>query len=512
MNKKRLYILISLMSFALAGIIFVQILWINNAYELKQAQFKRSVHEVLVDVSEKIQNREALFFVWNDISKKSTDTITFSGKSNMGIKVVQYDSNKLIEIHKTISKDSFINDKQIFINNESVDSIIIISDSVIKKNIRLKTVIDSNYQRIEQVVSKVAIEISTEDMPISERLEITKLDSVLNAKIKNNDISDNYKYAVVNSKTDSVVFGDSSLNKFAADSNLYKVELFPGNLVSEPYILKVYFPGHKKQIYKSISLMLWASMFFTIFIMLIFAITINIILRQKKISDIKSDFINNMTHEFKTPIATISLSADSITNPKVINNPEKIEYFTHKIKQENKRMNNLIENVLQMALVEKDSFKLNTVKSDVNSIIQDAINGVEIQIEKRNGQIRTNFCCEELFAQLDILHFTNVIYNLLDNANKYSETTPDITIETKIVAEKILISVTDKGIGMSKEERNKIFEKFYRATKGDIHNIKGFGLGLSYVKTIVEAHNGLIYVQSAKGEGSNFTIELPLNN
>jgi two-component system phosphate regulon sensor histidine kinase PhoR len=244
-------------------------------------------------------------------------------------------------------------------------------------------------------------------------------------------------------------------------------------------------------------------------ILLTFAASIFYILKQKKISEMKSDFINNMTHEFKTPIATISVATDSIINDKVISNPDQVRFFTGMIKKENTRMNRQVEDILTIARLDKKEFEFRWEPVDVHELIEEAVQSILIQVDKRGGQIELNLKAANPVATTDRVHCTNLIYNLLDNANKYSADTPQISVSTKNHSKGIILSVEDKGIGMSKSVQSKIFERFYRQTSGNIHNVKGFGLGLSYVKAVVEANHGTISVHSEPGKGSRFEVFLP---
>ena len=240
-----------------------------------------------------------------------------------------------------------------------------------------------------------------------------------------------------------------------------------------------------------------------------FIYTLYIIFKQKKISEITNDFINNMTHEFKTPIATISLATDSINNPTIIKDENKIKRFLTIIKQENKRMLSQVEKVLQMALLEKDDFKLKFTGVYANDLINQVVQNAELQVTNRGGNIKIDLEANPDLIEADITHFSNIIHNLLDNANKYSPETPEITVNTHNVNNGIAISVRDKGLGMTKEAIKHIFDKFYRVHTGNRHDVKGFGLGLSYVKAMVNAHNGTISVESEPGKGSNFVINFP---
>jgi len=231
--------------------------------------------------------------------------------------------------------------------------------------------------------------------------------------------------------------------------------------------------------------------------------------RQQKLSDLKTDFINNMTHEFKTPIATISLAADSIGSPMVVNNPDKIKRFTDIIRQENRRMNSQVERVLQMALIDKKDFQLKLDEVNLHEVIRQVADNFSLQVEKRNGTLHLLPEAERPVIEGDATHIFSIILNLLDNANKYSPDAPDITIATRNVPMGVEVAVHDKGIGISKEARKHIFDKFYRVHTGNLHDVKGFGLGLSYVKAIMTAHKGLVDVKSEPGKGSSFMLTFP---
>jgi len=248
---------------------------------------------------------------------------------------------------------------------------------------------------------------------------------------------------------------------------------------------------------------------FAAIILSCFAYTLTVIFRQKKLSEMKTDFINNMTHEFKTPIATISLASDSIVTPIILNNPEKVQRFANIIKQENKRMNSQVEKVLQMALLDKRDFSLKMTEVNVHEVIQAAVENITLRVEKRDGIVKTALNASKPIIEGDLTHVANVINNLLDNADKYSPDKPEISVSTRNVSNGIEITVQDNGIGISKEARKQIFDKFYRVPTGNLHDVKGFGLGLSYVKAMMTAHKGAVEVKSDPGKGSSFILTFP---
>jgi two-component system, OmpR family, phosphate regulon sensor histidine kinase PhoR len=257
-------------------------------------------------------------------------------------------------------------------------------------------------------------------------------------------------------------------------------------------------------------------MIFSIVLLLVvitaFYLTVSTLIRQKKLSEIKNDFINNMTHEFKTPLATISLAVDALKNEKVTSDPQKLGYFSSIIKEENQRMNRQVETILKSALMERQEVELNLKPINVHQVIEDVADNFMLRLEEKQGSLETNLAAERVIINADEVHFSNLINNLLDNAVKYSKDNvpPKVMVSTISTGKKISIKIEDNGIGMTRETLKRIFEKFYRAHTGNIHNVKGFGLGLSYVKTVVEAHDGTIKADSVLGKGSCFTIELPL--
>lgn len=281
------------------------------------------------------------------------------------------------------------------------------------------------------------------------------------------------------------------------------------NMGNEEF-LSIIVPHQKGLIWREMIWFILGAVLFTIIITTAFFITVRTLLKQKKLSEIKSDFINNMTHEFKTPLATISLAVDALKNDKVIGNKEKADYFTGIIKEENKRMNKQVETILQAALLDKNEVQLNMKRLLAHDIIIHVLNNINLQVEEKGGKIDVDLEAENDLIMADEVHFTNVINNLLDNAVKYSKDNLHIKLSTKNAGNQLKIKIEDNGIGMNKETLHRIFEKFYRAHTGNVHNVKGFGLGLSYVKTMIDAHHGTIKAESVLGRGSSFTISLPL--
>lgn len=331
----------------------------------------------------------------------------------------------------------------------------------------------------------------------------------------------NFEFAVLNRSSISNNYEMQTLNfsKLLADTARSRTFWFPlsapSGSITEGLVadeeLWVIVPNVKSFLLESMSWMITGSVLFTLVICTAFFITVRTMLRQKKLSEIKSDFINNMTHEFKTPLATISLAVDALKNEKVWQSREKTDYFSNIIKDENKRMNKQVETILQAALLDKQEVQLNMKPLHVHEIINRAADNFRLQMEDRGGKEELHLNAAKDLIEADEVHFTNLLSNLIDNAIKYSKDSGlHIKICTQNTGNNIRIKIEDNGIGMTKETVGRIFEKFYRAHTGNVHNVKGFGLGLSYVKAMVDAQKGKIKVDSTPGKGSTFTMEFPL--
>ncbi len=334
-----------------------------------------------------------------------------------------------------------------------------------------------------------------------------EINSIIEKDLRKNNVKDSFQFAINNIFHNAIMQSDGF--QMTDEHNLFAIDLAPDDALRSHETLYLSISEDKSAIIREMLWMIIASIVFTSIIVLAFAVTVRTLFNQKKISEIKSDFINNMTHELKTPLATISLAIDALTNEKVIHDADKIKIYSSMIKEENKRMNKQVEKILQAARLEKEEIKLNLQKLDVHQVINKVADNFALQVQEKNGTLTLHLKAPNPIIEADEVHFSNIIFNLLDNALKYSDKVPHIEVETLSSGGVISIKVKDNGIGMNKETQSRIFEKFYRAHTGNIHNVKGFGLGLSYVKAIVEAHNGKIKVESTPGKGSTFTMLLP---
>lgn len=342
--------------------------------------------------------------------------------------------------------------------------------------------------------------------PIDERINPLVLDTLLRSAFNERGISIPFEYEVQNASK-FPVFSSVAFRSKKMPTNLFRATLFPNEINNNPNFISVYFPDRQQFILKNIGFTLASSIALLLVLMICFYMAVATILKQKKLSDIKNDFINNMTHEFKTPISTVAMAVEMASHQ---TDPSKLSRYLNIIKNENQRLGGHVEKVLQMALLDRNATHLNFSEVHIHDILEKVLDTIGVQIEQKDGNIELRLEAENDLVKADEAHITNVFHNLIDNANKYSPSNPEIVVATENLPNGLKISVSDKGLGMNKEQQNRIFEQFYRVPTGNLHDVKGFGLGLSYVKKIVEAHSGSISVHSKLGQGSTFEIILPL--
>ncbi|MBW8685563.1 sensor histidine kinase [Chitinophaga rhizophila] len=357
---------------------------------------------------------------------------------------------------------------------------------------------------------------------ISDRFTTDEVQKMISSNLRNEHLDTTFEFAILGKghfgNSNGIRMQSAGLSKMletaSRDSLDYMFQYIPllnsfEYATGETETLLVVQPKNNTILLLSLGRMMAGGLLFTAVIITAFILTIRTMLNQKKLSEIKSDFINNMTHELKTPLATISLAIDAIGNEKVMDNRDKIKYFSGIIKEENKRMNKQVESILQSALLEKNEIGLNLQVTDVHDVISRTIENLQLQLDAKQGHAAMRLDAINPIIRADDVHFSNVIFNLLDNAIKYSKENLEVTVSTHNTRKSLVITIADNGIGMSRDTISRIFEKFYRAHTGNVHNVKGFGLGLSYVKAIVDAHKGKIKVESTMGKGSKFTLEFP---
>ena len=363
------------------------------------------------------------------------------------------------------------------------------------------------------------------DRPVEDRVNRMAIDTLLRQALVERGINIPFAYAVRTRKQPQFLFTSLGMGAQQFDVDGYKAALFPNNFIETGNYVYVYFPTQQQFILGQLGFTFGASVVLILVILACFYIAISTIVRQKKLADIKNDFINNMTHEFKTPISTISLAVEMAqeqlrpayvaeneygTSSELATKPDqRLTRYMGIIRDETRRLGSHVEKVLQMALLDRGEIKLNFSPVNVHDVVEKVLNNLGLQIEQRGGELDLHFDADQEVVEADELHLTNIVYNLLDNALKYSPESPHITLSTRSLPEGVSITVTDQGIGMTKDQLSRIFEKFYRVPTGNRHDVKGFGLGLSYVKKMIDEHHGQIHVESHPGKGSSFEVILP---
>jgi len=543
MNRKKFTGLIIMMVLSIIGIIWVQSVWISKAVGIQNEGFNYAVKMSMLNAANAIESSRRMNFFNNFMP---IDPASFSDSSNDingYLSIGTYSSTpgsdfKLRITNQSVTGDmargkvTTINKSYTFTNDTTVvaDSntyVVSAPDksgrmNLLRKNEKTSTNSRAVYIKQNEFldwVKKRGSEFQNmSDQMINEiyqwektlQLDNKEVEYALQQTLANNLIQTPFEFAVIkNGVVQSGTFKKSQKNDFM--KSRYQVSLFPNNIIQQDLKLSVIFPERTNYVLGSMLWILGGSMVFSLFILATFGLSLYFIIRQKKISEMKSDFINNMTHEFKTPIATISLAADTITNSKVINDENSVRHFIGMIKKENSRMNKKVETILQIASLDKKEIEFKYENVSLHTIIEHAIETIEIQVHQRNGRINEYLNAEDSFIFGDYEHLTNLVSNLLDNAIKYSPELPEITVTTRNSEKGIVFTVEDKGIGMTKAVQSKIFERFYRQSSGNVHDVKGFGLGLNYSRSIIEAHKGNITVYSEPGKGSRFEIFLPFN-
>lgn len=512
------------MSLSLIGIIFVQSFWIKRSVEDKEEQFSNVVIDVLKEVTDKIEGRER-----NDYSERylssidSTDGPKSSSLKNIFFIDGDLNSNEFRLYSHGILEENYDVASTFFDGGNGSDTTITNftskrTSAIFKSNLGIdgKSYELSPVQIIEKIGGLTAMEKAAFDdifmeyakkVPIHKRVSKQEIELLLNRELEDRGIDIDYEYGIYSRGIPTKV----KSKKFKlTESTPYSAPIFRDSEGNTNFSLLINFPKKKRFLISTIMGMAFLSLLFILVIVASYSGAIYQLIRQKQISEIKSDFINNMTHEFKTPIATINLAVEAIRNPKVIGNQEMVERYLGMIRDENKRMHAQVENVLRISKLEKNQLDISKDRVDVHDIIQDAIAHVELIVADRGGYIKPHLEAQSTEVLANEMHFTNVIVNILDNAIKYSPDAPRIDIHTEVAKNHIIVKIQDQGAGMSKAVLKKVFEKFYREHTGDLHNVKGHGLGLAYVKKIIDDHQGEVYAESEKGKGSTFYIKLPL--
>lgn len=567
MSRNRMKLIIVLMSFACVGLVGFQFYWVSNVLKINLERFEQNVYQSLDATIDKLEQGETSEIILRSLARDTSfqeslfqkiEPIQLQVKRRQVIRrpsmVDSMFTHPMPQFSQTFkrliaSKDGRTDDigemEKYFYMSPSVASSLFTPDEMAillaekeryleyvtqqdhlpqRRNYAIErqayiveefnvskdvaeTIVKANMkiEMVEVVMSQLLME---GNQNILSRLDTAQVRREIGQQLMNRGINRRFDLAIVDEHHSLIEIGKTD-DRDALVKNGIRAELFPRDLLGPDNFMLINFPNKNAYLAQQIWLPLTSSLVFLVIIIFCFVYAIKVIIKQKKLSEIKNDFINNMTHEFKTPIATVSLAVEALQDPELANQDTFRSRYIGIIKDENQRLGGQVEKVLQAATLDKKEFKLKVERVNLVNLIKESRDHFELLVEKKGGTIQTDIDLENPYIEADPFHLSNIFNNLMDNAYKYAKEVPIININAKSRGDDIVIVLKDKGIGISKETLKRIFEKFYRVPTGNIHNVKGFGLGLAYVKTMVEAHHGTIDVKSELDKGSKFTIHLP---
>ena len=598
MKKRSIGIIIGLMSFALIGVVAMQLYFLWQSYDMQSKLFDRSVNEALSNVATKASKHDAILFLNTKVPnnfvpdksghvkiiEKTTKTTDSGGISKIFVSQKKHstfrerkiallrDSLKHMILQKQIDEQLGSAHLQIRIEEYTDEFGVVhgrlkpefVKEDAHAKNQKLHKYdtltyryddpqfgtqvifakrIDPLWQHAQDVkqnerkvremqklletdslqnlqpgqstvIQNLAAEYQKFGEPLKTRIDPIWIDSLLRFELRDKGIDLPFSYEITNANNDSLIFVNTAstdgIKPLFTPEDTYQTHIFSTDVINDPGNIKITFPQKNNLILSRMTATMATTGGLLLVLVLCFGYTLFSIIRQKKISEMKTDFINNMTHEFKTPVSTIMIASEALKDQEIVADKARVARLANVIYEENARLGSHIERVLNVARIERNDFKLEKKPLDVNEMINIVIDSMELKLQKHNVILTLNLDAVNAVVLADELHFSNLIYNLIDNAIKYSNDIPEITISTTRRDNQIIIKVADKGIGMSRDQQTKIFEQFYRIPTGNLHDVKGFGLGLSYVNTIVKRLNGVISVRSEKDKGSDFELKFPL--
>lgn len=483
MKKSTIWMLTIVMALTFAGLLYVQVMYMEEMIKMREQHFSEGAKRSLYALSTALEQNETKKFLEEDMMVIEPEIFDSSQPQLQGIE--SYDFNNL--------------------RNNGLDDKISSYQKALKEQ----------YLYQKGLLNEVILTIlnQSSNRPITERADSATVKSYLKTELENNGIVIPFEYAIID-RNGNIVYKSSSYNENTNKKTIFTQSLFSNDPDSRRHYINVYFPDKNKYIFSSIKFMIPAFAF-TLILLIIFLWTIILAFRQKKLSEMKNDFINNMTHEFKTPISTISLAAQMLNDDSVRKSPTMMQHISTVINDETKRLRFQVEKVLQMSMFDRQKATLKLQEVDANNVIANIVNTFKLKVEKYGGRINATLDAEDPIVNVDEMHFTNVIFNLLDNAVKYrrDDCPLDLNVATRnLPNNRIEITIQDNGIGMKKDDLKKIFEKFYRVSTGNRHDVKGFGLGLAYVHKMITELKGDIRAESEINKGSKFIITLPINN
>jgi two-component system phosphate regulon sensor histidine kinase PhoR len=516
MRKSTIWLLAVVMAFAFAGLLYLQLNYVSEILKTRSEQFNETVKKCLFQVSHNLELDETRKYVEDDLSK-ALGNYPYQNTYNPQ-QIRQFNSQESYQLQIKDSNGTMQRIELYSFSNTQSQPL----SSLLKKQspsnlvARSKELADAykrqylyNMDLIHEVV--ISMMNTSSLKPIEERIDFKQLNTYLKTEFVNNSLNLPFVFSVIN-KDGNAVYQSGEIQKQPIASDILTAVLFPNDPPSRQNYLRVYFPTKQDYIYSEVSFIV-PSVIFSLMLLVTFTFTLYIVFRQKKLSEMKNDFINNMTHELKTPVSTISLASQMLKDSDITKSPDVFKHISGVINDETKRLGFLVEKVLQMSLFERQRAALKLKEVDANDLIANIANTFVLKVEKYGGTLDIDLEAIDSAIYVDEMHLTNVLFNLMDNAVKYrqQDVALKLTAKTWNDNNKLLISIEDNGIGIKKEYHKKVFDRFFRVPTGNVHDVKGFGLGLAYVRKIVEDHKGSIRAENGAGNaGTKFIITLPL--
>ncbi|HDP55531.1 MAG TPA: HAMP domain-containing histidine kinase [Bacteroidetes bacterium] len=524
MRRSTIWILVGVISVATIGLIMVQSKWVKIAVEVKDEQFWQTAKLALEKVVTEVDRQETIVQVIDEISPyatagsgtspRYTHRLSTINRTRGGLRTRQQNQQVFTITHldtlkiPSVPRFSSIDSLQIIRIDDNLWDIKPARKSTHYPELSFNISIDEKLLNKTVFVENIVDKLIRIELPINERIPFEVLDTIITNEFNKLGLKAKLEYKVT-SENDSIVYASNNFKRELL--NPLRAQLFPNDFFSKKYYLSVYFPNQKSYVIGSLGTMTVTTFLLTIIIIFSFSFTLAIIFKQKRLSDIKNDFVSNMTHELKTPISTISLAAQMLGDPSIPDENKRVGHLGSVILEESRRLGLQVEKVLQMAIFEKTKLKLKLKEVDFHYVVDKVLKSFDLQIQNVSGSLAKELNANQPYIIADEVHVTNVVNNLLDNALKYRNGNPEITVSTRNNNRGIIFTVTDNGIGISRDNQKRIFDQFYRVPTGNLHNVKGFGLGLCYVKKIVDEHAGRIWVDSTLGQGSKFSCFFPFN-
>lgn len=568
MSKGNIILIIVLMSLASFGLMGFQYYWVRNAVRINQERFDQNVYMALQGTVEQLEKGETSDIMLSNLMKDSVlqeslfskiEPITFDVRqrpvyrSRPSIvdtllsetapevsptfrRILEsrgFDMNALKELEMffaymtpELASSMFTPDEMAILLEEKERQLTYLNkaeNSRKKPNFKsppppeVLTEINISDDILEKIklanvkidmIEKTWNQLAAGQKAILDRLDTLQVRTLLSNHLLERGIRESYELGLLKDNGEILPLGQVTSPENLLQRGI-KAKLFPNDILGQDNFLYIFFPEKNYHIIRQVWLIISSSILFIGIIIFCFVYAIKVIIRQKALSDTKNDFINNMTHEFKTPLATVSLAVEALQDPELSTHDKFRKRYIGIIKDENKRLTAQVEKVLQAAALDKQDFKLKIEQLNLSELLESTMQHISLQVEKRGGNLNFVDRLKEPTIEGDAFHLTHIFNNLLDNALKYTPNTPTIKLEAIEEPDQFVVKISDNGIGMSKDAQKKIFDKFYRVPTGNVHDVKGFGLGLSYVKTMLEAHQGGIQVDSEVGKGTTFTINLP---